>query len=159
MLARVFGGFLSWLLDQTAPVFVLATANSIHQLPREMLRKGRWDDLFVVDLPNESERQAICAIVIARYQRNPNECDLLQLAKATEGLTGAEIEQAFIESLCAAFDEGRESTDLTIATGLHDLVPLSTLMGEQITSLRAWAKGTARTATSSVGERKGRKLG
>ena len=101
--ARVFGSFLSWMQEKTAPVFVVATANDVTQLPPEMLRKGRWDELFFVDLPNETERQAIWRIVIARYARNPDEFDTAQLARATDGLTGSEIEQAFVEALHCAF--------------------------------------------------------
>ncbi len=157
--ARVFGSFLSWMSEKTAPVFVVATANDVTQLPPEMLRKGRWDELFFVDLPNERERQAIWQIVVARYHREPNEFDLVQLARATEGLTGSEIEQAFIEALYAAFDEEIEPTDLTVAQVLTDLVPLSKLMAEQIQRLRNWAKGRARCATTLVSERRGRKMG
>ncbi len=163
--SRVFGSFLSWMQEKTAPVFVVATANDVTQLPPEMLRKGRWDELFFVDLPNEIERQAIWRIVIARYQREPNEFDLMALAKATEGLTGSEIEQAFVESLYMAFDEEnaatdpREPTDMTIATVLTDLVPLSKLMAEQIAGLRNWASGRARYATTIHEDRRIRKLG
>jgi SpoVK/Ycf46/Vps4 family AAA+-type ATPase len=145
--------------EKTAPVFVVATANDVTQLPPEMLRKGRWDDLFFVDLPNETERQAIWRIVIARHHRDPNEFDLVALAKATDGLTGSEIEQAFIEALYAAFDDETEPTDLTIASVLNDLVPLSKLMAEQIAALRNWAKGRARMATSEPAfERRARRL-
>jgi hypothetical protein len=157
--ARVFGSFLSWMQEKTAPVFVVATANDVTQLPPEMLRKGRWDDLFFVDLPNETERQAIWRIVIARHHRDPNEFDLVALAKATDGLTGSEIEQAFIEALYAAFDDETEPTDLTIAQVLTDLVPLSKLMAEQIAALINWAKGRARMATSEPAlERRARRL-
>ncbi len=156
--ARVFGSFLSWMQEKSAPVFVVATANDVTQLPPEMLRKGRWDELFFVDLPNETERQAIWQIVIARYDRDPSEFDTVQLAKVTDGLTGSEIEQAFVEALYAAFDEDAEPTDLTVATVLNDLVPLSKLMAEQITGLRTWAKGRARCATTAQVERRVRKL-
>jgi SpoVK/Ycf46/Vps4 family AAA+-type ATPase len=156
--ARVFGSFLSWMQEKSAPVFVVATANDVTQLPPEMLRKGRWDELFFVDLPNETERQAIWQIVIARYDRDASEFDTVQLAKVTDGLTGSEIEQAFVEALYVAFDEDAEPTDLTVATVLNDLVPLSKLMAEQITGLRTWAKGRARCATTAQVERRVRKL-
>lgn len=157
--ARVFGSFLSWMQEKTAPVFVVATANDVTQLPPEMLRKGRWDDLFFVDLPNEAERQAIWRIVVARHERDPDDFGTVQLARITDGLTGSEIEQAFAESLYQAFDQEEEPNDLTIAGVLNDLVPLSKLMAEPIAGLRNWAKGRARYATANVVERKGGKLG
>jgi SpoVK/Ycf46/Vps4 family AAA+-type ATPase len=156
--ARVFGSFLSYMQEKNAPVFVVATANDVTQLPPEMLRKGSWDDLFFVDLPNENDRQAIWRIVIARHQRDPDDLDTLQLARITDGLTGSEIEQAFVDALYCAFDQEEEPTDLTIAAVLNDLVPLSKLMAEQIAALRNWAKGRARCATAPITERKGRKL-
>lgn len=97
--ARVFGSFLSWLQEKTAPVFVVATANDVSQLPPEMLRKGRWDELFFVDLPNAKEREAIWEIQIEKFGREAAGFDLRQLAKSTEGFTGSEIEQVFVESL------------------------------------------------------------
>ena len=145
--ARVFGTFLSWLQDRTAPVFVVATANDVTQLPPEMLRKGRFDELFFVDLPNQAEREAIWKIQIAKFHRDPKQFDPVQLARATEGLTGSEIEQLFIDSLHQAFSRRNEPTDLSIAMLLNDLVPLSKLMSEQIDGLRKWSKGRARRAT------------
>ena len=97
--ARVFGSFISWMQEKTSPVFIVATANDVSQLPPEMLRKGRWDELFFVDLPNQAEREAIWKIQIAKYERDSKDFDTVQLAKATEGLTGSEIEAVFIESL------------------------------------------------------------
>jgi hypothetical protein len=156
--ARVFGSFISWMQEKSAPVFVVATANDVSQLPPEMLRKGRWDELFFVDLPNQSEREAIWRIQIAKYERDPKDFDILQLSKTTEGLTGSEIEAVFIESLFQAFGDDKEPTDLTIAQALTDFVPLSKTMAEQIVGLRSWAKGRARFATSPVAENKLRKL-
>ncbi len=134
------------------------TANDVSQLPPEMLRKGRWDELFFVDLPNPAEREAIWQIQIAKYGRDPKDFDTVQLARATDGLTGSEIENAFIEALYAAFDEEAEPTDLTIARVLTEFVPLSKLMAEQISGLRNWAKGRARPATSLPTERTLRRL-
>jgi len=144
--------------EKSAPVFVVATANDVSQLPPEMLRKGRWDELFFVDLPNQSEREAIWKIQIAKYERDPKDFDVVQLSKATEGLTGSEIEAVFIDSFFHAFGEDKEPTDLEIATVLTDFVPLSKTMAEQIVGLRSWAKGRARFATSPVAENKLRKL-
>ena len=158
--SRVFGSFISWMQGKKAPVFVVATANDVSQLPPEMLRKGRFDDLFFVDLPNQQEREDIWEIQIGKYGRQPGDFDIVQLAKVTEGLTGSEIENGFVEALHAAFDLGNEPTDLTIASVLTELVPLSKLMAEQITSLKNWAKGRARLATSFEQEKRGlRKIG
>jgi AAA+ superfamily predicted ATPase len=151
--ARVFGSFISWMQEKQAPVFVVATANEVSQLPPEMLRKGRWDELFFVDLPNQAEREVIWEIQISKYGREPKEFDTIQLARATEGLTGSEIESVFVEALYLAFDGNKEPTDLTIAQVLTEFVPLSKLMAEQIKGLRDWARGRARLATSSVGEK------
>lgn len=156
--ARVFGSFLSWLQDRKAPVFVVATANDVTQLPPELLRKGRFDELFFVDLPNQEEREAIWRIQVAKYGRTGSNFDQVQLAKATEGLTGSEIEQVFIDGLYEAFSRRAEPTDLSIAMLLHDMVPLSKLMSEQVDGLRKWARGRARRATAAEAKGTGRKL-
>jgi ATP-dependent 26S proteasome regulatory subunit len=148
--SRVFGSFLNWMQERTSSVFVVATANDVSRLPPEMLRKGRLDELFFVDLPNEEERRLVWAIQIRRFGRNPEDFDLRQLARITEGHTGAEIEQVFIEALYAAYAGNREPTDLDIAAVLGDFVPLSRLMSDQIKSLRQWANGRTRAATSTV---------
>jgi SpoVK/Ycf46/Vps4 family AAA+-type ATPase len=156
--ARVFGSLLNWLQEKKSPVFVVATANDVSQLPPELLRKGRWDELFFVDLPNEEERRAIWSIQIQKYGRNSKDFDLDQLARVAEGMTGAEIESAFVEALYLAFEQEREPSDLDIARVLTGSVPLSKLMTEQVNGLRAWAKGRARLATTQEPERKVRKL-
>ena len=156
--SRVFGSFISWMQEKKAPVFVVATANDVSQLPPEMLRKGRFDELFFVDLPNQTEREAIWEIQIGNYGRDAKDFDIVQLGQATEGLTGSEIENVFVEALYQAFDQDREPTDLTIAQVLTEFVPLSKLMAEQINGLRNWAKGRARLATSHDSERKLRKI-
>jgi AAA+ superfamily predicted ATPase len=157
--ARVFGSFISWMQEKTSPVFVVATANDVSQLPPEMLRKGRFDELMFVNLPNQDERKSIWEIQIQKYGRDAKEFDLATLAKATEGLTGSEIEHVFVESLFAGFDQQREPTDLTIAQVLTDFVPLSKLMAEQISGLRNWAKGRAKQATTQpTSEQRFRKI-
>ena len=148
--SRVFGSFVSWMQEKSSPVFVVGTANDVSQLPPEMLRKGRFDELFFVDLPNQAEREAVWEIQIGKHGRDPKDFDVVQLAKSTEGLTGSEIENVFIEALYLAFDVGKEPTDLDIARVLTEFVPLSKLMAEQIGGLRTWAKGRARLATSLV---------
>jgi len=156
--SRVFGSFVSWMQERTAPVFVVATANDVTQLPPEFLRKGRWDEQFFVDLPNQEEREAIWRIQIAKYGRRPESFDVVKLAKGTEGLTGAEIEQAFIDALYEGFSRDKEPTDLLIGMVLENVVPLSKLMAEQISALRKWAKGRARPATTTEQVSNSRKI-
>lgn len=156
--SRVFGSFISWMQEKQSPVFVVATANDVSQLPPEMLRKGRFDELFFVDLPNQTEREAIWTIQIAKYRRNAKDFDTVQLSRATEGLTGSEIENVFVAAMFKAFEGGKEPTDLDIAQVLTEFVPLSKLMGEQIAALRNWVKGRARSATSSVEESRLRRI-
>jgi hypothetical protein len=156
--SRVFGSFISWMQEKTKPVFVVATANDVTQLPPEFLRKGRFDELFFVDLPNQAERELIWTIQITKYGRDPGTFDIGALAKATEGFTGAEIEQVFIDSLYAGFAGSKEPTTLGISMILAESVPLSRLMAEQIKSLREWSKGRARPATGPQSHTKGRKL-
>ena len=156
--SRVFGSFISWMQEKKSPVFIVATANDVSQLPPEMLRKGRWDELFFVDLPTREEREAIWTIQIGKFKRDAQEFDIRQLAKVTETFTGSEIEQVFIEALYRAFEQEQEPTDLTIGEVLVDFVPLSKLMGESMTALRTWAKGRTRPATTPVEERTTRRI-
>jgi SpoVK/Ycf46/Vps4 family AAA+-type ATPase len=139
-------------------VFVVAIANDVSQLPPELLRKGRFDEIFFVDLPTLGEREAIWTIQISKYRRNPKDFDCLQLARATEGLTGSEIEAVFAEALYQAYEVGNEPTDLTVAEVLTEFVPLSKLMGEHISALRQWAKGRARFAAIQPQETQKRKI-
>ena len=156
--SRVFGSMLSWMQEKKSPVFIVATANDVSQLPPEMLRVGRWDQLFFIDLPTREERELIWNIQIAKYRRPPEDFDIAQLAKATDAFTGSEIEQVFVEALYRAFDRAAEPTDLTIGDVLVDFVPLSKLMAEQINALRTWSKGRTRAATTPPVERKLRKI-
>ena len=156
--SRVFGSLISWLQEKTAPVFVVATANDVSQLPPEMLRKGRFDELFFVDLPNREEREMIWNIQVTKHGRDTRQFDLSQLSKSTDGLTGAEIEQVFIDAMYRAFAEEEEPSDFTIGEVLVDFVPLSKLMAEQISGLRQWAKGRARNATTQPSDRKLRRI-
>ena len=146
--SRVFGSFLSWMQEKKSPVFVVATANDVAQLPPEFLRKGRFDELFFVDLPNQEEREAIWGIQIAKYGRKSKGYNLRALAIGADGFTGAEIEQAFIEGLYEAFSRGKEPDTVGLGSLLARQIPLSRLMGEQISALRQWAQGRARPATS-----------
>ena len=144
---RLFGSFISWMQDKTAPVFVVATANDIAQLPPELLRKGRWDDLFFVDLPGDAERRKIWEIQIRKRGRDPASFDLRELVEMSAGCTGAEIEQAFVDALYAAFANGREPDTGHVCRAAAESVPLSKLMAEQIEALRKWARGRCRMAT------------
>lgn len=146
--ARVLGGFLSWMQEKESPVFVVATANDISQLPPEMLRKGRFDEMFFVDLPDDSEREAIWRIHIARRNRDPETLNLHGLVQMSEGFTGAEIEQVVIDALHECFDAGHDLTPETLIRAIDGTVPLSVTMAEQIKALRQWAKTRARPAST-----------
>lgn len=145
--ARVFGAFLSWLQDKDSPVFVVATANDISQLPPELLRKGRIDEIFFLDLPGEAERAEIWRIHIARRRRDPQALDPAALVRQSDGFTGAEIEQAFIDALYMAYDAGRDVCREDVLEALRRTVPLSVTMAEDIRALRQWASKRARSAS------------
>ena len=146
--ARVFGTFISWLNDKTAPCFVVATANDVSALPPELLRKGRFDEIFFVDLPGEAEREEIFAIHLKKRHRDPQNFDLKRLAASTPGYSGAEIEQAVIAALYDAFDLGREVATEDILIAVNQSVPLSMTMRESIEVLREWAATRARPASA-----------
>lgn len=148
--SRVFGTFLTWLSEKTAPVFVIATANDISHLPPEMLRKGRVDEIFFVDLPNEDERREIFRIHLEKRKRDPAKFDLDALARLSEGFSGAEIEESIISGLYDAFSQGTELDTATIRAGIAETVPLSRTMSEELGRLRTWAQGRARPATGPV---------
>ncbi len=147
--ARVFGTFIAWLQDKTAPCFVVATANDVSALPPELLRKGRFDEIFFVDLPGEPERVEIFAIHLKKRHRDPANFDLNALAKASHGYSGAEIEQAVISAMYDAFSENREITTEDILAVVKQSVPLSLTMKEKIDILRFWAETRARPASSA----------
>jgi SpoVK/Ycf46/Vps4 family AAA+-type ATPase len=145
--ARVFGTFLTWLSEKTAPVFVVATANDISQLPPELLRKGRLDEIFFVDLPGLEERLEIFRIHIVRHQRSVEQFDLPALAGASKDFSGAEIEESINSALYDAFYEKRDITTESVLATLAQTVPLAKTMDEQISRLRSWAEGRARNAS------------
>jgi SpoVK/Ycf46/Vps4 family AAA+-type ATPase len=152
--ARVFGTFLTWLSEKTAPVFVVATANDISQLPPELMRKGRLDEIFFVDLPTEEERAEIFRIHLAKRGRSPEAFDLPALVAASQEFSGAEIEQAIISALYDAFSSQGELTTAHVLEALRQTVPLSKTMDEQLNRLRTWAEGRARHASVDRRERK-----
>ena len=140
---RIFGTFLGWLQDKKESVFVIATANDISKLPPELLRKGRFDEIFFVDLPNSEARRRIFEIHLERRKRDPAKFDLLRLVDMTDGFSGAEIEQAVVSSLYTAFSRQEDLTTEAIAEEIELTKPLSVTMAERIDALRAWAKDRA----------------
>jgi SpoVK/Ycf46/Vps4 family AAA+-type ATPase len=147
--SRVFGTFLTWLSEKTAPVFVIATANNISQLPPEMLRKGRVDEIFFVDLPIAQERQEIFRIHLQKRGRNPASFDLPELARLSDGFSGAEIEEAIVSGLFDAFGTGGDLQTAILQASLAETVPLSKTMSEELSQLRSWALGRTRPASGA----------
>ena len=145
--ARVFGTFLTWLSEKSAPVFVVATANDISELPPELLRKGRLDEIFFVDLPSDSERAEIFRIHLAKRGRDAAAFDMDALVKTSKDFSGAEIEQAVISALFDAFYKKVELSTEHVVNELRQTVPLSKTMSEQLLRLRSWADGRARNAS------------
>jgi SpoVK/Ycf46/Vps4 family AAA+-type ATPase len=150
--ARVFSTFLTWLQEKTRPVFVVATANRIDELPPELLRKGRFDEIFFVDLPGVEERDEIFRIHLARRHREPSGYDTPALADATEGFSGAEIEEVVTSALYSTFpdhlrDPTRDIETEDLHRAIQETVPLSVTMAEEITRLRAWCAHRARPAS------------
>jgi len=148
--ARVFGTLLTWLSEKTSPVFVIATANDISNLPPELLRKGRLDEIFFVDLPTALERREIFRIHIEKRGRNPDKFDLDDLARVSEGFNGAEIEEAVIAALFDAFSSQKELSTEIIKGAISDTVPLSKTMSEELNRLRTWANGRSRPASGTL---------
>ncbi len=137
---RLLGRLLGWLQDREAPVFVVATCNDVSQLPPELIRKGRFDEIFFVDLPDDAARRAILAIHLRMRERRPEDFDAEALAAATEGFSGAELEQAVVGALYAAFAAGTDlDTDLLLEE-IRSTRPLSATRAEEIGRLRAWAR-------------------
>ncbi|MFQ6097512.1 MAG: AAA family ATPase, partial [Armatimonadota bacterium] len=145
--SRVFAGFVTWLQEKDSPVFVIATANDVSNLPPELVRKGRFDEIFFVDLPSTREREEILCIHLAKRDRRPEDFDLARLAQEAAGFSGAEIEQAIISALYDAFYEGRDIVTEDIARAIRQTRPLSQTMRENIQALREWARERARPAS------------
>jgi ATP-dependent 26S proteasome regulatory subunit len=136
---RMFGTLLSWMQDHREPIFMVATANDVSALPPELLRKGRFDEVFFIDLPSTDARRQIFAIHLQRRDRDPTGFDLGVLADSSKDLTGSEIEQAIMSGLFHAFAENREVVTEDILKAIAETHPLSSLMAEKIEHLRAWA--------------------
>jgi SpoVK/Ycf46/Vps4 family AAA+-type ATPase len=145
--SRVFGSFLTWLAEKQSPVFVAATANDVTQLPPELLRRGRFDELFFVDLPSELERVEILSIHLRKRGREPAQFPLQELAAQAERLSGAELEQVVTAGLYTAFSDARDLAENDLANAIQETVPLYETYEERIKELRNWARTRARPAT------------
>jgi SpoVK/Ycf46/Vps4 family AAA+-type ATPase len=145
---RVFGTILTWMQEKIAPCFVVATANDISTLPPELLRKGRFDEIFFLDLPTQSEREEIFTVHLRKRKRLPADFNVSALARQAEGYVGAEIEQSIIDGMYVGFDEGREFVTDDISDALSRQVPLSISQRETIEFLRSWLQeGRAQSAS------------
>ena len=141
--SRLLASFLSWMQDRKAAVFVAATCNNVTVLPPELIRKGRFDELFFVDLPNQAERRQILSIQLAKRKRNPADFDLGAVAAAAKGYSGAEIDAAVQGGLYAAYSEKKELSTQSLLDALAQTVPLSITRAEEIQTLREWARTRA----------------
>ncbi|MER7276311.1 AAA family ATPase [Dactylosporangium sp. NPDC000244] len=151
---RVFGTILTWMQEKTAPVFVVATANDVTALPPETLRRGRFDEVFFLDLPTERERREIIAVHLRKRRRDPEAFDVHHLAQISDGFVGAELEQAVIDAMYHAFAENRDVRTADITEALLRTVPLSRSQREVIEHLRAWLRqGRAQPASAAPDRR------
>lgn len=144
--ARVLGSFSTWLQERRSPVFAVATANDVTRLPPELLRRGRFDELFFVDLPDAEARRSILALHLARRGREPKAYDLAALSELCAQFSGAELEQVVVGALHRAFALKRDLENGDLRRVALDLVPLSKTYEEQVKALREWARGRARVA-------------
>ena len=149
-LGRIFSTFLTWMQEKEGLVFVAATANRIHLLPAEFIRKGRFDQVFFLDLPNEVERKAIFTVYLRKRLADLNKFDVVFLSKATKGFNGAEIEAIVQSAAIDAFDEQRTMTEEDIGRLITNTVPLSKTMDEQIKSIKSWAHDRAISASKAI---------
>jgi SpoVK/Ycf46/Vps4 family AAA+-type ATPase len=146
--ARVFGTFLTWLQEKSTPVFVVATSNNVSQLPPELLRKGRFDEIFYVDLPSKDERKDIFKIHLEKRNRQIDSFDLNALSIKSHGFSGSEIEEVIVSGLYDAFDNDEQLEQKHLEAVIETLIPLSQTMEEQIRGIRDWAKLRARRAST-----------
>ena len=146
-LTRIFSTFLTWMQEHRAEVFVAATANRINLLPAEVIRKGRFDQVFFVDLPNEEERKEILTIHMLRNGLDPAAFDLILLSSATRNWNGAEIEQAVISAKITAVSNDRPVTQNSMLASFGKIIPLSRTMEDQLKAIRSWARNRALPAT------------
>jgi len=150
--SRLLASFLGWMQERKAPVFVAATCNNVSALPPELIRKGRFDELFFVDLPDVRERRQIFAIQLQRKERNPAEFDVSRMAEAAKGYSGAEIDAAVQTALYAAYAAKQPLSTAHLLQALQSTVPLSVTRAEEVKALRDWASTRAVPASASGGE-------
>ncbi len=148
-MSRIFSGFLTWMQEKSALVFVAATANRIQLLPAEIIRKGRFDQVFFVDLPTEEERKQIFTIHLRKNRCDPARFDLVFLSKATKGWNGAEIEQAVVSAVVESYSEARPVTEDDLHRVISATVPLAVTMEEQIKAIKSWAHDRALNASTA----------
>jgi SpoVK/Ycf46/Vps4 family AAA+-type ATPase len=146
--ARVLSSFLTWMQEKESPVFIIATANDISHLPPELLRKGRFDEIFFLDLPGEEERKEIFTIHLTKRGRKTINFDLNLLSSMTEGFSGSEIEQVIVSAMYDSFEEERELNTQDIINAVKQSVPLSMMMKESVEELRNWTRTRARPASN-----------
>ncbi len=146
---RVLGWLMTWMQEKSRPVFLVATANNVEILPPELLRKGRFDEIFFIDLPGADERTDILRIHLTRRGRDASRYDIAKLAEAAEQFSGAELEQVVVDALIADYAKGRELAQKTLEEVLRRTVPLAVTYEEQIKKLRMWSRGRARNASGN----------
>jgi len=145
--ARVFGSFLTWMQEKKSTVFVIATANDISKLPPELLRKGRFDEIFFLDLPKDNEKEEIFSIHLQKKGRDPKNFNLKEFSKVAKDFTGAEIEQTITDALFQAFNQQKEISNEEILNSIKNCIPLSTTYSTELGALREWAKLRAKKAS------------
>lgn len=150
--SRVFGSFITWLQEKTAPVFVLATANNVTQMPPELLRKGRFDEIFFVDLPSAQEREEVLRIHIRKRNRSADDFDIKAIGDAMQNFSGSEIEQVVVSALYDAFEQDRPLNTEHLLQAAFETVPLARTMKEEIEGMREWARVRARRASTLQAE-------
>lgn len=139
--SRIFGTFLTWLNDRTNPAFIVATTNNHTLLPAALIRKGRFDQLFWVDLPTADERRDIFEVVIRKYGRDPQDYSMKKLVNGSDNFTGAEIEEVFKDAMFKAFDNGEEVADNHIMDVLAEFIPFAVSHEEDLNVMREQAQG------------------
>jgi SpoVK/Ycf46/Vps4 family AAA+-type ATPase len=145
--SRALGLLITWLQERTSEVPLVATANNVHGLPPELVRKGRFDEIFFVDLPTEAERRQILSIHLRQRGRDPHNFDVQAVASRTEHFSGAELERIVVEGLHEAFADGRELSTGDLLLAAAETVPLAVTFEEPVRALRDWARGRARSAS------------
>ncbi|HPU57798.1 MAG TPA: AAA family ATPase, partial [Verrucomicrobiota bacterium] len=136
---RILGTLLTWMAERRKPVFLVVTANDIEQLPPELIRKGRFDEIFFVDLPSPENRREIFRIHLRKRNLNPDDFDVERLARDSEGFSGSEIEQAIVSAMYTAHAQGRAVLQQDVIDEIRHTRPLSVVMAEKVEALREWA--------------------